>query len=155
MPEEDHNIQRLLFDPVDGLYIALGRADNGIDIYDSRFIGEHKKGLLRRYQHEGSYRPQPQVPAEALHKDNGIVDLCWIVNPVTNRLGLVSGGDDGKLGICIHYSNKVLTLTQGCVRLWDINKHDEYNSEVLAQMDDAIAAISVGDITQNQYALIV
>lgn len=72
----------------DGLYLAIGRSDDCVHVYDSRMFD---RGPLLPFQHRGSPRNSPG------NGPFGIVEVKW-ATIWNKRLGIVSGGTDGKLG---------------------------------------------------------
>lgn len=84
----------------DGLYLAAGRTDNWVDVYDARALG---RGPLHAFAHEESDKPDRR----AMY---GIVKTEW-VSGAPYGVGLVSGGADGMAGsLCVMSSGRwVLT----------------------------------------------
>lgn len=74
----------------DGIYLAVGRADGRIHVYDSRNFDK----LLYDFRHDGPSRVFPG------NGDFGIVHMEWR-NLHNNRLGLLSGGPDGKFMVFV------------------------------------------------------
>jgi WD40 repeat protein len=70
-----------------GTYIAVGRNDDRVDLFDSRFI---KYGPVSRMYHG---EPIKRTPWKALW---GITGLEWVEGAGYSQQALVSGGNDGK-----------------------------------------------------------
>ena len=70
-----------------GTYIAVGRNDDRVDLFDSRFI---KYGPVSRMIHG---KPIKRTPWKALW---GITGLEWVEGAGQAQQALVSGGTDGK-----------------------------------------------------------
>ncbi|TBU35131.1 WD40-repeat-containing domain protein [Dichomitus squalens] len=121
----------------DGIYIAVGRTDNWVDVYDARML---QRGPLHNYAHEGGglhkYRAVNMGEGGA-SDEYGVVKTQW-VDSYPFGFGLVSGGADG------------------CVRLWDakLASSDPVNGRILAQSDDHVATFSLGDIFQGEVPII-
>lgn len=77
-----------VFSP-DGIYLAVARNDNIVDVYDSRFL---ERGFLHRFRHED---PNFNTPG---FFGFGIVETQWKESFDGRSLGLITGGNDG-----IHY----------------------------------------------------
>lgn len=71
-----------------GMYIAVGRNDDRVDMFDSRFI---KYGPVSRMFHG---EPIKRTPWKSLW---GITGLEWVEGAGFTQRALVSGGTDGKL----------------------------------------------------------
>ncbi|EAU90534.2 hypothetical protein CC1G_00918 [Coprinopsis cinerea okayama7 len=83
---QEVGINDISFSP-DGIYLALGRYDNMVHVYDYRFLG---RGPLYRHRHQDAVNNhQPS------YKPCGVTKLDWVQSLRTSRLGLVSGGNDG------------------------------------------------------------
>ncbi|OJT04868.1 hypothetical protein TRAPUB_4387, partial [Trametes pubescens] len=68
----------------DGLYLAAGRTDNWVDVYDARMLA---RGPLHAFAHEDSNKPDRR----AMY---GVVKTEWVCG-APYGVGLVSGGADG------------------------------------------------------------
>lgn len=73
------------------MYIAVGRNDDRVDLFDSRFI---KYGPVSRMFHG---EPIKRTPWKALW---GITGLEWVEGAGNGQQALVSGGTDGKYYSC-------------------------------------------------------
>ncbi|PFH51842.1 hypothetical protein AMATHDRAFT_46814 [Amanita thiersii Skay4041] len=115
-----------------GFYVALGRNDNRIDVYDLRMINKKK---LCEYVHKGKCLTSPGFSSY------GIVKVQW-AEMDNSRLVLVSGGNDDK---------------SGCVRAWDPLQADDdaTNGVILAEVRSDVAYFSLGDCMQGSQQLIV
>jgi WD40 repeat protein len=71
----------------DGLYLAIGRSDDCVHVYDPRML---ERGPILLFEHHGSPRNSPG------YEPFGIVEVQW-ASTSKKRLGLISGGTDGKL----------------------------------------------------------
>jgi WD40 repeat protein len=71
----------------DGVYLVIGRSDDCVHVYDSRMLD---RGPVLPFEHSGSARNSPG------NGPYGIVEAKW-VSTFNQRLGLVSGGTDGRL----------------------------------------------------------
>lgn len=80
------NVNCAMFSP-DGIYLAAARSDNVVNVYDSRNL---ERGVLYKFQHQN-----PEQKA-AGYEGYGIVEAQWVTGFDGRRLGLVSGGNDGK-----------------------------------------------------------
>lgn len=76
-----------VFSP-DGIYLAVARNDNEVHVYDSRNLG---RGVLYRFCHQDPNRDTPG------YRGYGIVEAQWAPNFDGRGLGLISGGNDGKV----------------------------------------------------------
>lgn len=75
----------------DGLYLAAGRTDNWVDVYDARMLA---RGPLHAFAHEDSNKPDRR----AMY---GVVKTEWVCG-APYGVGLVSGGADGMVGfVCV------------------------------------------------------
>ncbi|KAG6898980.1 hypothetical protein C0993_002069 [Termitomyces sp. T159_Od127] len=83
----------------DGIYLALGRNDNCIHVYDSRFFDR----LLFEYKHRGTPRTHPG------NHSYGVVKVQWVDNDLVLPFGLVTGGNDGELACYTYY--KFITVS--------------------------------------------
>ncbi|EIW64779.1 uncharacterized protein TRAVEDRAFT_111056 [Trametes versicolor FP-101664 SS1] len=112
----------------DGLYLAAGRTDNWVDVYDARALG---RGPLHAFAHEESDKPDRR----AMY---GIVKTEWVAG-APYGVGLVSGGADG------------------CVRLWDVRRSsdDPHNGTVLVKCDNDVSTFALGDVYKGEAPLIV
>ncbi|KDQ56796.1 hypothetical protein JAAARDRAFT_132308, partial [Jaapia argillacea MUCL 33604] len=95
--EAHGEVPSVSFSP-DGLYLAVGRNDEAIHVYDTRMT---KRGPLYEFRHSDTWRSLTEEDAY------GIVELQWYGGHSSSSLGLVSGGTDG------------------CVRLWDVSRSSE------------------------------
>lgn len=113
----------------DGIYIALGRIDNRVHVYDARMPA---KGVLYEFEHTGNNLTSPGRPL------CGIVRVQWAETEFS-RLTLVSGGMDG------------------CVRLWDPLQAitSPTNGVILAQANSDIGDFALGDCTGKEQQLVV
>lgn len=71
----------------DGIYLALGRNDNRVHMYDVRMLD---RGPLLDYVHSGESRVSGE---DCLY---GVVKAQWIWSEDTRRNALVTGGEDGE-----------------------------------------------------------
>lgn len=137
-----------VFSP-DGIYLAVARNDNIVDVYDSRFL---ERGFLHRFKHED---PNFNTPG---FYGFGVVEAQWKESFEGRGLGLITGGNDGNP----HYTPALFTFltalsTLGCVRLWDVNEAGENwgNGRPIAQADLDIGHFSLGDESKGEAPLIV
>ena len=86
--EDDYDgaVNSASFSP-DGIYLAVARNDNRVHVYDSRML---ERGLLHEFEHNGPSRVSPSKTSF------GISGAQWIQSLSSNRLGLVTGGNDGE-----------------------------------------------------------
>ncbi|KAF5355362.1 hypothetical protein D9758_006117 [Tetrapyrgos nigripes] len=88
MPSQVHGlpleVSTAAFSP-DGIYIAVARRDNRTHVYDSRYLDR----LLYDFRHSGRSRASPG------HDSYGVTQVEWTQSPLTNSLGLITGGMDG------------------------------------------------------------
>ncbi|KAJ7656388.1 quinon protein alcohol dehydrogenase-like superfamily, partial [Mycena polygramma] len=134
-PEKaSREMNSVAFSP-DGIYLALGRADNCTHVYDSRMLksGMLQRGVLYNFRHS-QVRFSPATPENQLLF--GVVGVRWVASRST-RLGLVTGGNDG------------------CVRLWDPLRANEPGGTVLAQADSDVAHFMLGDRFKGEHELVV
>ncbi|KAG6891179.1 hypothetical protein C0995_008431 [Termitomyces sp. Mi166 len=68
----------------DGIYLAMGRNDNSIHVYDSRFLDR----LLFEYKHHGPSQINPG------NHSYGVVKVQWVDEDSVLPFGLVTGGND-------------------------------------------------------------
>lgn len=80
---KDVRINETAFGP-DGIYLAIGRTDNQVHIYDSRYLTEEPLLIL---SHKESISSTEDF-------ESGITKVQWVQSP-DNHLGLVTGGSDG------------------------------------------------------------
>ncbi|KAI0374280.1 WD40 repeat-like protein [Pilatotrama ljubarskyi] len=109
----------------DGIYIAAGRTDNWVDVYDSRMLA---KGPLYNFAHEG----------DVGNDTFGVVKTQW-VDGMPYGVGLVSGGIDG----CVRLWD---------VRR---SSDDPLNGTILAQGDYDVGTFALGDIYRGHMPIIV
>lgn len=76
------DINRVTF-TLDGVYLALARSDNTVNVYDSRYLSE----VLYTFKHE-----MGDTPVDDAY---GVVEAQWVMSFNSRRLGLLSGGNDG------------------------------------------------------------
>lgn len=69
----------------DGVFIAVATSNNVTHVYDSRYLNR----ILYEFPH------QPGVEGTVDDTKFGVYKIDWMVNPLTDRLSLVSGGADG------------------------------------------------------------
>ncbi|KAI0639295.1 hypothetical protein C8Q77DRAFT_51445 [Trametes polyzona] len=114
----------------DGLYLAVGRTDNWVDVYDARMLA---RGPLHSLAHEESDKTDTERG-----RTYGVVKTQW-VEGTPYGVGLVSGGADG------------------CVRLWDVRRSsdDPLNGMVLARCDNDVSTFTLGDMYKGEAPLIV
>ncbi|KAJ7698956.1 WD40-repeat-containing domain protein [Mycena rosella] len=121
---EGREVNSMAFSP-DSVYLAIGRDDNCTHVYDTRML---ESGILFDFQHS---RTQFTSPDQYLF---GVIGVEWLESR-SNRLGLVTGGNDG------------------CVRLWDpLRAKDE--GTVLAQANSDLAYFTLGDPLKGEHGLI-
>ncbi|EGN92249.1 hypothetical protein SERLA73DRAFT_191363 [Serpula lacrymans var. lacrymans S7.3] len=126
---DDHDeVNCASFSP-DGIFLAVGRSDNTLHVYDSRYLG---RGPLYRFSHED---PNQGVAG----KSYGVVEAQWIMGRDRCKLGLVSGGNDG------------------CVRMWDVGvASGEYtNGKAVAEVAYDVAHFTLGDPFAGERGLVV
>jgi WD40 repeat protein len=129
-----------------GTYIAVGRNDDRIDMFDSRFI---KYGPVSRMFHG---EPIKRTAWKTLW---GITGLEWVEGAGYAQQALVSGGTDGEYYGCTFLAENTSDLeVTGCVRLWDV-RHADPVCDTLAEMEADIAGFSVGDIGKREAPLVV
>ncbi|KAK1219659.1 hypothetical protein PQX77_017610 [Marasmius sp. AFHP31] len=114
----------------DGIYLSVARNDNIVHIYDSRMI---ERGTLYEFEHNGPSRVSPG------NASYGVLGTQWLESSSSNRLGLVTGGNDG------------------CVRLWNplLANDDRKNGRVLLEAAADIGSISLGDTSKGEHELVV
>ena len=141
---EDHTLEVTAssFSP-DGMFLALARNDNEVHIYDVR----NTKTIYLEFKH----------PRKEFTMNYGITDCSWIEGFIPGGLGLVTAGSDGTLWPSYGQNVSLTTFIPGCVRLWDSRGlHDEYDrGTVLAEVENDIAGISLGDPRKGEYRLVV
>ncbi|KAI0757113.1 WD40-repeat-containing domain protein [Daedaleopsis nitida] len=113
----------------DGLYIAVARTDNCVDVYDARKLS---RGPLYKLAHD-----EREDGRNGIHS-YGVVKVQW-VDGLPHGTGFVSGGIDG------------------CVRLWDVKRasEDPYNGRVLARCVDDVATFSLGNLDYDEAPIVV
>jgi len=124
---ESSEVKYASFSP-DGIYLAVGRADGHIHVYDSRNFDR----LLYDFSHDGPSRVYPG-------NDNyGVTHMEWR-NLHNNRLGLLSGGPDG------------------CVRLWQPHcaPRTKQQGKIIAQVNADVGYFSVGNRFEGEHDLVV
>lgn len=87
-------ITEIKFSPC-GMYIAVGRNDDKIFVYDSRFLQTNRIVMKMAHESPGT-----------LSRD-GIQGLRWVTG-IDGRHGLISGGSDRELGatrLCTAHSD--------------------------------------------------
>ncbi|KAG6812777.1 hypothetical protein H0H92_000547 [Tricholoma furcatifolium] len=121
-------VNRAAFSP-DGIYLAMGRNDNHIHVYDSRYLNR----LLYDYEHHGPSRTNPGVDSY------GVVKVEWVEEDAILPFGLITGGNDG------------------CIRFWSPRQavSNRHNGAVLAEMTSDIATFSLGDRYKKEHPLVV
>ncbi|KAG7094055.1 hypothetical protein E1B28_007674 [Marasmius oreades] len=72
----------------DGVFLAVARNDNRTHVYDTRMI---ERGIVYDFEHTG---PSRVLPGEKSY-GYGVTSMGWIQLPSSQRLGLVTGGNDG------------------------------------------------------------
>ncbi|TFK94316.1 hypothetical protein K466DRAFT_571912 [Polyporus arcularius HHB13444] len=110
----------------DGIYIAAGRMDNRLDVYDARMLA---RGLLYNFAHEGG------GPGTDSY---GVVKVQW-VDGVPYGTGFLSGGVDG----CVRLWDMKLA------------GEDPRNGEVLARCDYDVATFTLGNMYEGEAPLVV
>ncbi|KAH9857884.1 WD40-repeat-containing domain protein [Lenzites betulinus] len=110
----------------DGLYLAAGRTDNWVDVYDARMLA---RGPLHSLAHEDSDKPR---------RSYGVVKTQW-VDGAPYGVGLVSGGADG----CVRLWD---------VRR---SSDDPHNGTVLARCDNDVSTFTLGHMYRREAPLIV
>ncbi|THV05579.1 hypothetical protein K435DRAFT_961069 [Dendrothele bispora CBS 962.96] len=124
----DHSLEAniALFSP-DGLYLAIGRNDNRVHVYDSRRLDK----ILHNFEHSGVSRTSPG------RSSFGVTYAEWTQSP-RNRLGLVTGGNDG------------------CVRLWrPLRASDEENGRTIGESEADVGYFSLGDRCKQEHDLVI
>jgi len=76
----------------DGIYLAVARNDNVVHVYDSRNL---ERGVLHYFKHN---YPNREV---AGFKGFGVVEAQWVSSFDGRGLGLISGGNDGRMTQCL------------------------------------------------------
>lgn len=90
---DDGEVSRATFSP-DGIFLALARNDNDVHVYDSRNLG---RGVLYRFSHH-NVNSHHNTKHMAYGSDAyGVVEANWVTGFDGKALGLISGGDDGKI----------------------------------------------------------
>ncbi|KAF9454247.1 WD40 repeat-like protein [Macrolepiota fuliginosa MF-IS2] len=119
----------ITFSP-DGIYLALGRSDNSVHVYDSRMLGS--KGVLQKYQHQDARFVSPE------HSLYGVTNVHWITQR-SGQFTLLSGGEDG------------------CVRLWNPmwSGDEPSNGRKIVEVNSDIGFFSVGDPFKEEHDLVV
>jgi WD40 repeat protein len=84
---DDGEVNYTTFSP-DGIYLAVARNDNVVHVYDSRNL---ERGVLHSFKHN---YPNREV---AGFKGFGVVEAQWVTSFDGRGLGLISGGNDGKV----------------------------------------------------------
>lgn len=69
----------------DEVFLALGRNDNTVHVYDTRYL---HKGPLYRLEHEGECK-------SAGKEKYGIAKVEWLHSEQTRRIALATAGEDG------------------------------------------------------------
>jgi WD40 repeat protein len=114
------DVSTMGFSP-DDIYLALGKEDNAIEVWDSRFVSSTP---FLKMKHFNGDLPQQETYGIARH-------LQWVEgrHRFGTGLGLVTGGDGG------------------CVRLWDIQRaQGQPESEsVLAESPFSISTLLIPD----------
>ncbi|RDX40894.1 hypothetical protein OH76DRAFT_281978 [Lentinus brumalis] len=110
----------------DGIYIAAGRTDNWVDIYDARML---HRGALYKCAHE---------PGGVDTGSYGVVKVQW-VDSVPYGTGFLSGGNDG----CVRLWDMK--------RAGD----DPRNGEVIVRCDYDIATFTLGNMYWGEAAIVV
>jgi hypothetical protein len=77
----------------DDIYLAVGRSDDYMHIYDSRMLN---RGPVLPFKHRGVNRNSPG------NGSFGIIEAQW-VDISGRKLGLITGGTDGELMIVCHF----------------------------------------------------
>ncbi|KAG5720657.1 hypothetical protein E4T56_gene4941 [Termitomyces sp. T112] len=113
----------------DGIYLAMGRNDNCIHVYDSRFLDR----LLFEYQHHGLPKTHPG------NHSYGVVKVQWVDEDSVLPFGLVTGGNDG------------------CVRFWNPQQADSnlHNGSILAEISSDVATFSIGNRYKGEHSIVV
>lgn len=75
----------------DGVFLALGRNDNTIHVYDIRYL---HKGPLYELKHRGECR-------SAGEEKYGIAKVEWLHNQQTRRIALATAGEDGASSVML------------------------------------------------------
>ncbi|TFK39877.1 WD40-repeat-containing domain protein [Crucibulum laeve] len=121
-------VNSAIFSP-DDVYLALGRNDNRIHVYDLRMLS---RGALYDFEHFGPPRTPPGMCPY------GVVKAEWVESN-SRRLGLITGGNDA------------------CIRLWDPLHAPESldNGVVLAEVQFDIGHFSLGDRFKGEHQLVV
>ena len=70
----------------DGLFLALARNDEQTHVYDVRYL---TRGPVFVYEHKGECR------TASLTDRYGVVKAQWVQSARSQRIGLVTGGEDG------------------------------------------------------------
>ncbi|KAH9479447.1 hypothetical protein JR316_0008041 [Psilocybe cubensis] len=114
----------------DGLYLAMGRNDNHVHLYDVRMLD---RGPIFDYEHFGESLASPG-------NGYGILKIHWIHSEQTRRMALLSGGEDG------------------CVRIWDpalASGDKKKNETAIAKMNADVMTFSYGDRYAGEHVLVV
>jgi len=142
-----NDIEHLKFDP-SGEYLAVGRSDNIVQIFDTR-----AGAILHTLYHGESISTKP--PSERY----GITAMEWVVGWHGCGVRLLTGGEDGKWLVNVPPHNRTDCL-EGCVRMWDIarpgidyrmntplldDRLDPANGHAIAREGDPIGHFSVGN----------
>jgi WD40 repeat protein len=115
----------------DGIYLALGRTDDTVHVYDSRMM---HRGPVHQFSQSFSRKSAGQQNGgEVL----GVAKLQWIEGE-KSRYGLVSSGTDAR------------------VRLWDVlrSSDDSLNGHILAEANFDVNTFNIGTRPGQDYTMI-
>ncbi len=131
------------------IQLAVARSDNSLHLYDTRFLNK----VLNRFSHLGESKVLPNEAGVC--EPYGIVQAEWVKLTHGGKLGLVTGGEDGKL-VFLVIAHVGLRIVIGFVRLWDPQSslEDPDNGGVLGEIDSDVARFSLGDWAEKEHPLI-
>ena len=139
--DESGEVNQASFSP-DGCLLAVARNDNALHVYDMRALS---RGPLCRFEHHDS---------DAIGGGGfGIVAVNWIQG--RDRIGIVSGGNDGRSLIQSPYLLDTNCLT-GCVRLWEpaLGATGDVQGMVIGRSDFDVGHFSIGNPQNGELPLI-
>ncbi|KAG6821210.1 hypothetical protein H0H93_004031 [Arthromyces matolae] len=137
-PDIEGEVNSAAFSP-DNVYLAIGRNDNRIHVYDVRYLDR----LLFDYEHHGTPRTNPGDDSY------GVTKVQWVNEDFSHSIlpfGLVTGGHDGKGA----------NPPPGCVRYWNPLQADRNpkNGAILAEVnwDSSRSGDNSGEVTIFDFA---